>query len=184
MTHYEMLCVLPGTLTETEVSDAMKAVTEAVTSQSATVSKSVDKGKSRLAYPIKHIRYGYFQLLYIEAEPGSVAEIQRRVRLLGTLLRLSIHTYDATRQSELAEFSLSPQPQNRDEETAKPTERTPRTETKKPAAVVAEPKQEAKKEEKTSTEEAEAPEEKKEDVSLEEIDTKLDEILEKDLSKV
>jgi len=183
MKHYEMLCVLPGTLTEAEVSEAMKVVTETVTTHGATITNSVDKGKSRLAYPIKHIRYGYFQLLYIEVEPEQLAEIERRVQLLGSLLRSIVRSYDPANQAELAGFSLNPQAQTKEA-----------SEEKSPAKAEGKKKVEktsVKEEKSESTEDAEATEEKTEeekseekDVSLEEIDNKLDEILEKDLSKV
>lgn len=166
MMHYEMLCVLPGTMTEEEVAETMKTVTETVTTHGATISSTFDKGKSRLAYPIKHIRYGYFQLVYFAVEPEQLAEIERRVRLIGTLLRTLVRTYDPARQSELAAFSLSPQPAVRD---AQPAEAAK----SKPVQTEEKPKTEAPK-----------AEEKAADVSLDEIDNKLDEILEKDLSKV
>lgn len=158
MKHYEMLCVLPGTMTEEEVASFMKTVTETVTTHGATVSSSVDKGKSRLAYPIKNIRYGYFHLAYFTCEPAQIADIERRIRLLGSLLRVVIRMYDPAHEAELAAFSINPQPIQKGLED--------RAEMPAMESAPA-PKQEEKKE-----------------VTLEEIDNKLDEILEKDLSKI
>lgn len=166
MKHYEMLCVLPGTMTEEEVATFMKSVTDTVTTHGATISSTVDKGKSRLAYPMKNIRYGYFQLVYFTLEPKLLADIERRIRLLGSLLRIVIRSYDPANETQLSGFSLNPQP------TARMMEEQGETMQREeaPAPMRERETQEATAEEKQAT--------------LEEIDNKLDEILEKDLSKV
>lgn len=170
MKHYEMLCVLPGTMTEEEVATFMKTVTETVTTHGATISSSVDKGKSRLAYPMKNIRYGYFNLVYFEIDPGQLADIERRIRLLGTLLRVIIRSYDPADEAALSGFSLNPQmPLTKGEERM---DIPPVSDAVHMDGSVGDG---------SMTRE---PKEEKKEVTLEEIDSKLDEILEKDLSKV
>jgi len=171
MKHYEMLCVLPGTMTEQEVAELMKTVTETVSTNGATVDEMVDKGKSRLAYPIKNIRYGYFQLVYMSAEAETIAEVERKIRLLSNILRIIIRTYDPKDRQELAAFSLNPQMRQKEEDAGSEREESrPRAPRKETSMNSAEPE---KSEEKSGK-----------DVSMEEIDDKLDELLEKDLSKV
>ncbi len=168
MKHYEMLCILPGTMTEEEVATFMRTVTETVTTHGATISSSVDKGKSRLAYPMKNIRYGYFNLVYFAIDPEKLADIERRIRLLGSVLRVIIRSYDPADEAALSGFSINPQvPIQKGEE-----------------RMDIPPVRDAVHMDTQGEDEARAPREEKKEVTLEEIDSKLDEILEKDLSKV
>lgn len=172
MTHYEMLVVLPGTLTEIEAKPVIATIKETAEKYGATELSLHDMGKSRLAYPMKHIRYGYFYILQFTAAETDVQEVQARVRLIGNVLRLTLRTYDpATQTVNASTLSITPLSSvvNLDEvaPTARETVRDSRRETAKP--VVA------------ATEEVEV---KAKDVSMEEIEEKLDQILEKDLTAV
>ena len=92
MKKYELLFVLPGTLSENEVAPAaekIKAVVEKFNSKNV---KMQDLGKSRIAYPINHIRYGYFQLCQFETEPKNLSEINNTLRLMSDILRFMINT--------------------------------------------------------------------------------------------
>ncbi len=87
MKYYELLFILPGTLAEDEVGASVKEVKDLVEKAGGQGIKVQDLGKSRIAYPIKHIRYGYFQLCQFQAEPKSVVEIKDKLRLMANLLR-------------------------------------------------------------------------------------------------
>jgi len=76
MNHYELLFVLPGTLSENETEplvNKIKTIIEKNGGQKLTVA---ELEKRRLAYPMKHIRYGYFGLAYFEAEPEMVKKME------------------------------------------------------------------------------------------------------------
>ncbi|MBI2990032.1 MAG: 30S ribosomal protein S6 [Candidatus Magasanikbacteria bacterium] len=170
MDHYEMLCVLPGTLTEEEVKKTMEGVLGAITNFGGSVIQSQDIGKNRLAYPIKHIRYGYFQLIEFSVEPDKLADIKRKAYLAGTLLRLVIKIHDPKQKKFDVKSMLAPQPvgsvfyERPDKE----------SEAVREHEVHHEVHHEIHKERIK-----EIPE-----VSLAEIDERLDEILQKDLDKV
>ena len=77
MNHYELLFVLPGTLSENETEplvNKIKTIIEKNGGQKLTVA---ELEKRRLAYPMKHIRYGYFGLAYFEAEPEMVKKMEQ-----------------------------------------------------------------------------------------------------------
>lgn len=183
MNHYELLYVLPGTLTETEAQEQADKAGAIITKQGGTIIEAHNMGKSRLAYPIKHIRYGYFHLVYFSLEPTDLVKTERPIRLLGQALRMVIRAYDPERNPiDISKFVLNPQTQsaiNAEEATVArrtrpaasntPTETTPSSTDEKPAK----DKEIATK---TTTESS--------DISFEQIDEKLDELLEKDLSKV
>ncbi|MBT3948722.1 30S ribosomal protein S6, partial [Candidatus Parcubacteria bacterium] len=88
MKHYEMFCVLPGTLSEDEVTPVVDNVAQTLGSYDAQNVTREDMGKSRLAYPIKHIRYGYFHLFRFELEAENLVKLEKSVRLLDNLLRV------------------------------------------------------------------------------------------------
>lgn len=87
-----MYCVLPGTLAEDEVAPVCAQVRETIEKQGATAVIAQDMGKSRLAYPVKQIRYGYFHLFYFDAEPNILIDLERKVRIIQNVLRVIIRS--------------------------------------------------------------------------------------------
>jgi small subunit ribosomal protein S6 len=100
MKYYELLCILPGTLGEDEVAPAVEEVKTLLAANGATTITSEDKGKSRLAYPIKHIRYGYAIVVVFQAERNALPVIQAKLRLINNLLRAMINEFDPVARKE------------------------------------------------------------------------------------
>lgn len=94
-----MLCVLPGTLAEDEVSPIIQSVQTILTEAGVGNIKVQDNGKNRLAYPIKHIRYGYQFIFHFEAEPENIPEAQQKLGLSRDLLRNLITIYDPEKRA-------------------------------------------------------------------------------------
>ncbi len=220
MKHYEMLCVLPGTLAEAEVAPAVEQVSQTLASYDAANVTVEDMGKSKLAYPVKHIRYGYFQLFRFELDAENLAKLEKSVRLLGTLLRVIVRVSDP---ANAAQYTLAQDPtalsappkedprdsrgRRSDRRTEKPATEEKAEEAKKEEAPAAEKTEEPKEEVKAEKPAEEKVEEKKEEVpveekveeskeepkkaekkekkiSIEDIDQKLDELLQKDIDNV
>ena len=80
MQNYELLFILPGTLSEDEVPALVNTVKEVLVESGVQNLEHKDMGKSRLAYPIKHIRYGYFHLAHFEAEGKSVEDVKVKLK--------------------------------------------------------------------------------------------------------
>ena len=93
MNHYELLLILPGTLAENEVSPEVEKVKAVIIENGGANLEMGEKEKRRLAYPIKHIRYCYFQLFYFEAETAAIKVLENKLRLLPDLLRTLIRKY-------------------------------------------------------------------------------------------
>lgn len=169
MAHYDMLAILPGTLAEDELPTVIEVVEKQLASEGATNIKTVLEGKDRLAYPMKHIRYGYFYNIRFETEPQSVQKMQNKLRLIPELLRSLINGFDLEekaaydkRLKEVKDISAK-HVKEKEEAVAKEAEEAP-------AEMVAEAKEASK----PKKEEAEKDTKK---VSMEEIDKKLDDIL-------
>ena len=100
MKHYELLCVLPGTLAEDEITPVIKQVESIIVENGGKSITIEDRGKIRLAHPIKHIRYGYFQVVQFEGEPESIAKINAKLGLIAELLRALITIFNPELRAE------------------------------------------------------------------------------------
>ncbi|MBP9837068.1 MAG: 30S ribosomal protein S6 [Candidatus Pacebacteria bacterium] len=168
MTNYEMLVVLPGTMTEAEANPVIQTIKETVEKQGAKQLVVNDMGKSRLAYPMKHIRYGYYYILQFAAETQSIQEIQNRIRLISNILRMTLKTYDpATQTVDKTKLTITPLAAVVVQDDSREPSRDSRREAPKAAVVAPTP---------VVTEVADT---KAKAVSMEEIEQKLDQILDK-----
>lgn len=95
MSKYELLLVLPGTLDDAEAKAKSEEVLELVRSHGSEAELQI-LGKNRLAYPIKHIRYGYFYTLVFSAEPTEVKKLEAKLSLSRELLRTMISHFNTT----------------------------------------------------------------------------------------
>ncbi len=212
MKNYELLCILPGTMTEEEVMSQVEEAKKLIEEKGGTNIVHQDKGKSRLAYPIRHIRYGYFHLIQFEAETSVIDPLRKVLNLNRELLRSIITAYDPVRRAErdkqftgriktISTFSSihdrPAQPTRIEDGGATGMKNIPAAPVKsaaKPAPV--EKAKETKEDEIASNVEDEEKtaevedmeelksEEKKEEIKIDDIDKKLDELLEKDLDKI
>ena len=93
MKKYELLLTLPGTLDENEVKEELAKVTEVLTGF-VEDPQTKHLGKIRLAYPIKQIRYGYYYTIVFEAEPKQIPQITQKLGLNKLPLRAIINVYN------------------------------------------------------------------------------------------
>jgi small subunit ribosomal protein S6 len=99
--HYELLCIFPGTLAEDELPALLEKTTTTIEEMGGEHINSNDMGKSRLSYPMKHIRYGYFFLVSFQMAPGKIPALQQKLRLITELLRIVLHTYNPNTKQAL-----------------------------------------------------------------------------------
>src|SRR3989338_9736001 len=112
MNQFELLTILPGTLTEDEVRAVNSTVTSMIKEKGAQTVESEEMGKRRLAYPMKKIRYGYYQSFIFDLPREVVAELQKRLLLLPEVWRFMIQGFSpekraAKRQWQERRASLS-----------------------------------------------------------------------------
>lgn len=86
MKKYELLLVLPGTLDDKEAATRSEEVLNLVKENSEEAELHT-LGKSRLAYPIKQIRYGYFYTIVFNATADKLSIIKEKLGLARDLLR-------------------------------------------------------------------------------------------------
>ncbi len=89
MKKYELLLVLPGTLDEKEAEVKGQEIL-ALVQENSTAAELHPLGKNRLAYPIRQIRYGYFNTIIFTADPLGLKVLQDKLVLLREPLRAMI----------------------------------------------------------------------------------------------
>ena len=192
---YELFCILPGTLTEEESNAKIQSILDIMKENGAEDVKTKEGGKSRLAYPMKHIRYGYFYTILFTTDTTQIATIKEKLRLVTDILRTMLHVYNEEEYNK-KEAKIQKMKQRSERFSQKKVEKqeAPKEERKpvkkegvKPAAEAptetkADVKEEAKEESAPQEEVVPKVEEKKQDI--EDINKKLDEILEKDLTDI
>ena len=171
MKYYELLYILPSRYAENEVDGVVKTVTALLEKAGVTVAKTTALGRLKLAYPIEGSRYGTYVLTYFHAEASAITALDRMLSLSDEVLRhtiLSAKEGDEKKKVELSAYvaPLSEEAREargespRDER--RPSARPPMAPAVAPAAAV------------KASEPA---------MSIEELDKKLDEILDADITK-
>lgn len=176
MNTYELFFILPGTLAETEVKPAVDSVVKIVAENGGAGVEMQDLGKSRLAYPMQQIRYGYFQVGRFQAEPGLIPGLQAKLAVVTNVLRVLVRLVNAAtmkvdKVSVVSDVFSREAGEPRSEVLASPeaaAHRVDRILKPEPAPVMAAVKIETK-----AT-----------DVKLDDIDKKLDELLEGEIAGV
>jgi len=87
MHEYETIFILQPNLTEEEAEALTKGFEQILTDQKASIVKSERWGKKRLAYRVGRHWEGYYVFFEYTAEPASVTELERRLRIQENVLK-------------------------------------------------------------------------------------------------
>ncbi len=63
-------------------------VREIITNEQGTVGKTDEWGKRRFAYEMNHVNEGYYYVMYFKAEPKTLDEVTRVLKIADTVLRI------------------------------------------------------------------------------------------------
>ena len=154
---YETLYIVPSKYSDTELADIQGGVNALFEKHGAEVKKTDVLGKIKFAYPIKKEQHGTYVLAYFEAEGEAMTKIDQELRLADEVLRHVIVKREKGIPSESFELSAYQPPLTSEGKRAE--KRAPRIETPvapKPVAL-------------------------EDQMSGEELEKKLDEILEGDV---
>lgn len=172
MNQYELLTIVPTLYTDVEIAGISGEITALLKSMGAQVLREENLGKIRLAYPIKSQHHGSYLLVHFDAEPSVISELNRKLGLTDSILRhLLLERAPGALEKK---FELTSYVAPLSEEAKKERESTPRRAPAKPSfhreltaqapASVAQPRDVAP-------------------MSMEELDKKLDKILEGDVAE-
>jgi len=87
MQRYELLYIIPATLTDEDVGTAETAVKAVLEKNGAAIESTTRLGKFRLTYPIKKVRHGHYVLVYFTCERAIVGKIDQTLRITPEVLR-------------------------------------------------------------------------------------------------
>lgn len=90
MKEYELLYIVGTQFTDQEIVGIQSKIDEMLAQAGAKVLKTQNLGKIKLAYPIKKIRHGSYVLSYFDAESSVITDLNRRLGLAEEILR---HTF-------------------------------------------------------------------------------------------
>lgn len=152
MQKYELLYIVPAKYTEEELKEFSEKVGTIVSQTGVNILETTVLGKRKLAYPIKHLKYGHYVLVDLEAEEDVIENLNRALRLATELLRYIVIVKDPS-LTKIPDFAESGEivKAERDEKDSRERRRPAR----KPAPAPV----------------------KKKDVNMDDLDKKLDEIL-------
>lgn len=164
---YELLYIISNKFTEDEAKEINEKVEGIITANGAVITFREDWGKKKLAYPIAGFSYGYYRYVEFDATTEKIAKIERTIKLSSDVLRHQL-LKRVVRTADLPEkpkpiFAFEPKKKEDEAKTAK-------TET------VEEVKAEVK--EVLKPKKAKTVKESETKVSMEELDSKLEKILE------
>jgi small subunit ribosomal protein S6 len=145
--HYEMLYIVPNKFSEDELKPIVENINQTIKKQGGEITHEETWGKKRLAYPINHNNYGYYQLVEFDLEGKKLSKLNDLIRMSAEILRHQIVVKKKLSEEEIQKAKESQK------------------------------KQAEKKEEKKIEEEKIKTEEKKGSVKLKDLDEKLDKIL-------
>lgn len=173
MNQYELLYIVGTQYTDQEIEGIQSTVSKLLEDAGAKILRNENLGKIRLAYPIEKISHGSYILVFFDAEADALQDINRRLGLSDEVLRHTLlnradgaleRTFELS--SYVAPLSEEAKAQKKEEKPSKPKS-APK---KAPELEIAPP-----------TPSADSSTEKK--MSIEELDEKLDKILEGDIAE-
>lgn len=157
ITHYELLYIISGNYTEEELQPIKQEVNDMLAVAGAKILLEDTLGKRKLSYPIKGLHQGYYLLAEFELEGEKLKALNQNLRLSSSVVRHIIVKRDAKMPSYK---EMNEKQAERDQRKKLETERQQREAAEKVAPDVEREKSKAK---------------------LEDLDQKLDEILEGDI---
>jgi len=101
--HYELLLIYPGTQTDEEALTRVTAIEALLKQHGANITLHDFWGKRKLAYEIEHIRQGYYDLYEFDLEATSLQKLDTALRLNDMVLRHQILRKELKSAEKLAE---------------------------------------------------------------------------------
>jgi len=151
--HYELLYIVSNSYTADELKPINEKISSLIKEQGGKITKEESLGKNKLAYPIKQLSHGYYQLYEFDLVKENLLNLNTALKLNKELVRFLIVKKKVKTEAALREEKAL------QEKLAKKKEK------------------EIEKIKKGKEEDKEKPKKEKGKVSLEDLDKKLDEIL-------
>lgn len=100
MKHYETMFIVKPTLVEEEIKSKIDFYKEVITKNGGVIATCIDMGMRNLAYEIKKSNRGYYFVIYFQANPSLILELERLYRINEDILRFIVIKYDSKREQK------------------------------------------------------------------------------------
>jgi len=90
MQNYELLYIIPAKYTEEEVEKINKTIKDLIIEKGGEIIHEDSLGLLRLAYPIKQVYQGYYPIIEFSLEEENFKEVDRGLKLMNEVLRYQI----------------------------------------------------------------------------------------------
>ncbi|MGZ8177819.1 30S ribosomal protein S6 [Williamsia sp. SKLECPSW1] len=90
MRHYELMVILDPSLDERTVAPSLDTFLNVIRNDGGTIAKVDIWGKRRLAYEIQKHSEAIYAVIDIDAEPKTVTELDRQLKLNESVLRTKV----------------------------------------------------------------------------------------------
>ena len=98
MKNYELMFVIKPTLTEEELKAVTETIKNSVIVTGGEIAVDKDIGIRKLAYEIDKQKRGYYYVSYLSANPDTITEIERQLRINESILRFITIKYESKRE--------------------------------------------------------------------------------------
>ena len=89
MNKYESIIIINPNQDEQGIKNLIKKFTDLI-NKNGKVESVEEMGKKRLAYEIKKQKEGYYVLFNFDAEPSSIAELERNYRITDEIMKFIV----------------------------------------------------------------------------------------------
>lgn len=89
MNKYESVIIINPSVEEQGVKDEIKKFTDLINTNGK-VEKVDEMGKRKLAYEVKKNKEGYYVVIYFEANPELIAELERNYRIEDSIIKFIV----------------------------------------------------------------------------------------------
>ncbi|MBI5622085.1 30S ribosomal protein S6 [Candidatus Falkowbacteria bacterium] len=166
--HYEILYIIPAEYTVDELPGVQSKIKNILAEYGCVLTYEEDMGKRKLTYPIRQIHHGYYFVAEFNMDPARLSKLNESLRLSPAALRHLVVS-KVERTSEQMAADKARQAKREAEEIQQATTARPRADVKVPVVAV---------ERRTASPAPARPASK---VSMEELDKKLDELIDESL---
>ena len=98
MKQYEVLFVVKPTLTQEEIASEIATVKASIEKDGGEIVTTHDMGMKKLAYEVAKANRGYYTVFYFNANPSSIIEMERLIRLNENILKYMTVKYETKRE--------------------------------------------------------------------------------------
>ncbi|MCU0678836.1 MAG: 30S ribosomal protein S6 [Planctomycetes bacterium] len=99
--HYELLYIVSNKFTEDEVKPVIAKVNKLIEKNGGLITYQEEWGKKKLAYPIKLLNYGYYNLVEFNLTDGEISKLNQALTMESDVVRHQITTKRVKTEAEI-----------------------------------------------------------------------------------